>query len=560
MSKTAPLSSPAGPRTRAAERKVAWSESTAKGWGRLLLALVGGAAVGLSFQPYRWWPLLFFGVAALSLAVIDARPRRAFGLGFVFGVVMLALTIGWIHVLGVPVAILLIALEGIFFGGLGLVLALITRLRWWPVGAAAAWVLVEFGYSRIPFGGFGWTRIGYAVVDTPLAGFLAFVGVAGVSFLAAMVGQLLAWVLVRSAGTSPRIGVRMLVAVLAGAVLFGVGLPLQRWEPEPAAGTQGSVEVAIVQGNVPGRGIEAMGRARTVTINHLSQTVDLMTQVRLGRQPEPDFILWPENSTDIDPTLDAQTKIVVDAAAAISGLPVMVGAVMEGPGVDERQTTALWWQQNGAIAARYDKRNLVPFGEWIPFRSQLLPLVPILKLVGPQSIPGRRPGVLNVPIRTSTGIRQVGVGDVICFELAYDQTVDQAITSGAQLMMVQSNNATYGGTGQIEQQFAITRARAMETRREISVATTNSVSGSIDRDGQVVWRSDQFTHADQVVTMPLRSAITPAVRYGSWIDRSLALLAVLFLLAGLGLARPGRASGRPRLWPGRARVHQDGGH
>ena len=550
---------------RRGERKRAWAEPRRRGWGRLGLAVLGGAAVGLSFQPYRLWPLLFVGVTALTLAVIGARPRRAFGLGFAFGLVLLVLTIGWIHVLGAPVAAVLIVFEALFFGLLGLALTLVTRLRWWPVGASAAWVLIEFGYSRIPFGGFGWTRIGYAVVDTPLAGFLPFVGVAGVSFLAVLVGQLLAWVLLdlrarttrrqEHPGRRRRPFARLVVAVLAWVVLFGVGLPLTSWEPEPAAGTQGSVRVGIVQGNVPGRGIEALGRARTVTINHLSQTVDLMTQVRLGNRPKPDFILWPENSTDIDPTLDAQTKIVVDAAAAIAGLPVMVGAVMEGPGADERQTSALWWQPDGAVAARYNKRNLVPFGEWIPYRDQLLPLIPMLQLVGAQSIPGTRPGVMTVPLQTSTGRQQVGVGDVICFELAYDKTVDQAITAGAQLMMVQSNNATYGGTGQIEQQFAITRARAMETRREIAVATTNSVSGFIDRDGQVVWRSDQFTHADQVVTMPLRSAITPAVRYGSWVDRGLAVLAGLFCLAGIGL---GRRTGRIRYWPSRARVREDG--
>ncbi len=530
---------------RRAARAAAWREPRRRGWGRLLLAVAGGACVGLSFQPYALWPLLFLGVAALTVAAYGARPRRAFGLGFVFGVVMLTLTIGWIHVLGLPVAIVLVAFEALFFALLGLGLSLITRLRWWPVGAAAAWVLVEYGYSRIPFGGFGWTRIGYAVVDTPLAGFLPFVGVAGVSFLAAATAQLLAWLVVRPRRRRARSGLglpaRIGIAVLAWVVVFGAGLPLRGWQP--TATGQGSVNVAIVQGNVPGRGIEALGRARTVTVNHLSQTADLVTQVRLGRQPQPDFILWPENSTDIDPTLDAQTRIVVNAAAAIAGVPVMVGAVMEGPGRDERQTSALWWQPDGAVAARYDKRNLVPFGEWIPFRDQLLPLLPILKLVGAQSIPGTRPGVLRVPLQTSTGRQQVGVGDVICFELAYDATVHQAITSGAQLMMVQSNNATYGGTGQIEQQFAITRARAMETRRDFAVATTNSVSGFIHADGQVVWRSDQFTHTDQVVTMPLQNAITPAVRYGGWIDAALAVLAGLFVLAGAFV--PGRAGRRP---------------
>ncbi len=136
---------------------------------------------------------------------------------------------------------MLIALEALFFGLLGLALALITRLRWWPVGAAAAWVLVEFGYSRIPFGGFGWTRIGYAVVDTPLAGFLPFVGVAGVSFLAALVGSWpvapgCCWLVPAARRAEP--GRRPVarpfgccVAVLAWAVLFGVGLPLRAGSP-----------------------------------------------------------------------------------------------------------------------------------------------------------------------------------------------------------------------------------------------------------------------------------------------------------------------------------------
>ncbi len=157
-------------------------------------------------------------------------------------------------------------------------------------------------------------------------------------------------------------------------------------------------------------------------------------------------------------------------------------------------------------------------------------------------------------------MQRVAVGDVICFELAYDQTVDQAITSGAQVMMVQSNNATYGGTGQIEQQFAITRARAMETRREIAVATTNSVSGFIDRDGRVVLAFGPV-HPRRPRGQRCRcaSSITPGVRYGAWVDRGLAGLAVLFCWpAGRPLRRPRRTASGSAYWPGRARVRQDG--
>ena len=343
----------------------------------------------------------------------------------------------------------------------------------------------------------------------------------------------------------------MLGAVLGLLVLRLVGTAATRFQVEPLAGRQGSVTVGIVQGNVPGRGIEAMGRARSVTNNHLAETIDLTARARLGQVAQPDFLLWPENSTDIDPTLDPLTGATVQAAAQVAGVPILVGAAMQGPGPDERQTTALWWDPLRGILARYDKRNLVPFGEWIPFRAQLLPLVPILAEVGSQSIAGTRPGVLDVPV----GGRQVKVGDVICFELAYDATVYETLTSGAQVSMVQSNNATYGGTGQIEQQFAITRARAMESRREIAVATTNSVSGYIDRDGHVVTRTVEFTADDRVVTMPLRTAITPAVRLAPWLDRGLSLFALLCCALAVverrRSRRPGVAAPNPTPQPTR---------
>jgi apolipoprotein N-acyltransferase len=373
-------------------------------------------------------------------------------------------------------------------------------------------------------------------VDTPLAGFFPIIGVVGVSFVVALVGQLIAWGVLALRRARPgrlRRRTRVLIAGVAIICLGLLGSALRLYQVEPAATSAGSVHVGIVQGNIPGRGIEAMGRARSVTNNHLSETIHLMTNVRLGQAPEPDFLLWPENSTDIDPTVDPLTQQTVQAAAEVAGRPILMGAVMQGPGPDERQTTALWWDPDRGVLARYDKQNLVPFGEWIPFRKQLLPLIPLLQQVGAQSVPGTRPGVLDV----TAGGRPIKVGDVICFELAYDQTIYRSLIGGAQVMMVQSNNATYGGTGQIEQQFAITRARAMESRREIAVATTNSVSGFITRDGEVAIRTREFTAQSMVVEMPLRSALTPAIRVAPWLERGLALVAVLACFAA---ARGGR--------------------
>ncbi|HEU4908882.1 MAG TPA: apolipoprotein N-acyltransferase, partial [Propionibacteriaceae bacterium] len=499
---------------------------------RVGIILLAGVAVGLSWQPYGVWPLMLLGIPTFTLAVRGVRLLNAFGLGYLFGLAMLALAISWVHVLGTWVAVVLIIFMSLFFGLLGLATTLVGRLRWWPVATACCWVLIEYAYSRIPFGGFGWTRIAYAVVDTPLAGYFPIIGVAGVSLMVALIGQLIAWVVVELlAPPGGRVRRRSHVIIAAAAILSIslLGSALRLYQVEPAATSAGSVRVGIVQGNIPGRGIEAMGRARSVTNNHLSETIHLMTKVRLGQEAQPDFLLFPENSTDIDPTVDPITRQTVQAAAEVADLPILVGAVMQGPGPDERQTAALWWDPEQGVLARYDKQNLVPFGEWIPFRAQLLPLIPLLQEVGAQSVAGTRPGVLDV---TAAG-RPIKIGDAICFELAYDRTIYQAITGGAQVMMVQSNNATYGGTGQIEQQFAITRARAMETRREIAVATTNSVSGFITRDGTVAIRTHEFTAQSMVVEMPLRNALTPAIRVAPWLERGLALVGVLACLAAI---------------------------
>jgi apolipoprotein N-acyltransferase len=529
-------------------------------WVRLVWVLLAGVAMGLAFQPYNLWPLLAVAIPLLTLVVRDVRPRQAFALGYVFGVAMLTVSISWVHVLGIWVAVALVAFESLFFGGLGLLLQLTAGLRAWPLAGACAWALTEYAYSRIPFGGFGWTRAAYAAVDTPLAGYLPLLGVAGLSFVVALAGQLLAWLWLRvrserALGRPPHRS-PALVGVLAGVTLLGsTGAALHLFQVEPMEGRAGSLNVGIVQGNVPGRGLAALGRARTVTSNHLNESVRLVTRARLGAVPQPDFLLWPENSTDIDPLRDPVTREVVQSAAEVAGVPVLVGAVMAGPGPEERQTTALWWDPDAGVVARYDKRNLVPFGEWIPFRDQLRPLIPILEQVGAQSVPGTVPGVLKVPFEGGT----LRVGDVICFELAYDDTIYETITGGAEISVVQSNNATYGGTGQIEQQFAITRARAMETRREIAVATTNSVSGFIDRNGRVVARTAEFTAASMVVTMPRRAAVTPAVRVAPWLDRLAAAGAVAFLLTALWGRRPKNAlaAHRPKQSVGSAYMQQN---
>lgn len=516
---------------------------------RFAVALAAGAATGLAFKPTNLWLVMFIGIAAWLL-LFDPRLRpkgSGFGIGYGFGLGLGAVSLNWLSVLvagaGPFLAAALIVFEAVFFGLLGVVVRRVRPLIWWPLAVALAWGAVEFVYGRVPFGGFGWIRLAYAQVDSPLAGLFPIIGVTGVSVLTALIAAGVAWLAVRL-WSSPRtwIGpVTASVALLIG--LAGITSVGRAYAPEPAEG-HGTVTIGMVQGNVDGgAGTGAMGRARSVTNNHLGETINLMAKARAGAVPMPDFILWPENSTDIDPELDAQTRATVTAAVEVAERPILVGAVTAGPGEDERQTTALWWNPagtttpaTGPVSDRYHKRNLVPFGEYIPYRDALLPRIPLLKLVGAQSVPGTTPGVLEGKLADG---RTLKVGDVICFELAYDATVHEAVR-GSEVLVVQSNNATYRGTPQIPQQFAITRVRAMEARREIVVATTNALSGYVDRDGRVIDRTVEGTAASRSYVVPLRTAITPAVQFAGVYDLITVLGALVAL--GFGVFKGGRAA------------------
>lgn len=492
----------------------------ARHWGlRTAVAIVAGILVALGFQPYGWWPLLLVGVAGLSVCVLSAkRWWGAAGIGYAFGLGFMGLGVNWMQVIFLQAMFALVVIEAVWYALLAVLIRLGARTAWWPLLAAGSWTVVEYVFSRFPFDGFGWMRIGYAMVDSPLAWGMPIVGVAGVGLATALVGQGLAWL--ATAPSAKR------TAVVASGVAALVGLSATGLLIVPGAST-GTVTSGWVQGGAPGGGVYGLGPARTITRNQVAETGRLFDRVDAGEVVRPDFVVWPENSTDMDPFDDAETAQLVSSALARTNTSILVGAVTNGPGPDERQTVSLWWNPDGTISARYVKRGIVPFGEWVPFRNLLLPLIPELAYVGAQSVAGTDPGVLHVTLADG---RPLEVGVVICYDLAFDRIVADTVTNGAQVLIVQSSNAMYQGTGQIDQQFAITRARAMELRRDILVVTTSGVSGLIRADGSVEFSTTDHTSASGVVTLQERSGLTPAAAWGGAIEAAL----VLATLAGLG--------------------------
>ena len=493
---------------------------------RIVLALLSGVALALSFEPVRLVFLLPVAVAAFLCCVHARSLRVGAGLGLLLGLVFWHVHIFWMRVVGVEAWLALSLFMTLWFVLLGAALAAVSRLRWWPLWSALVWVAIEVLSGAYPMSGFTWGRLVFATIDTPYAGWLPWVGANGVSLLVALSGAALAWVVLRLRSRWSRL--RRRDALVAGGVLVvttaAVVLPgLATWSGEDA----GTARVAIVQGDVPGNGDDLLTYNREVTRSHLDLTRDLAADVDAGRAERPDFVVWPENATAVDPFRDQEFRPALRRTAASLGVPILVGGLVDAPEEGEVLNQGIVYDPAQGAGDRYTKRHPVPFGEYIPYRDKLgiernfsqLSQVPRDMLSGTRTSPLRIDGTL--------------VADAICFDVSYDDAIGDQVRGGAELLTVQTSNAFFIHTDQIDQQFAISRLRALETGRTVVIASVNGRSGFIGPDGTVRAGIEPRTRAVLAQDVPLVRGAPPAMVVGPWLGRACVVIALGAVVAAL---------------------------
>ncbi|MDN5743706.1 MAG: apolipoprotein N-acyltransferase [Nocardioidaceae bacterium] len=507
-------------------------------WQRPTVAVLGGAALSAAFEPIDLPWLLPFAVACFALATDVASPRRSALAGLIFGVCFYFPHIAWMRAsIGTDAWLALAGIEAAFYGLLGLAVPLLRRLPLWPLWLAAAWTTMESLRSGWPFSGMPWGRLAFAAIDTPVAPAVAYAGMSGLSFLLALLSFCLAHTIRQGLAWRPGERLRHRDSLLgSGAATVGLLALLLTPALLPYHATQsGTARVAVVQGNVPGPGNDILYDPRGVTENHVNATVQLAADVSAGDAPQPDFVVWPENSTATDPFSDLPVhQGIVEATSAI-GVPVLVGGIVD-QGDKYVLNQGIVWDPVTGPGERYTKHHPVPYGEYIPYRDLWEPQFGRLAEI----TRNMRSGTSTQPIT----IAGVEVADAICFDVAYDDVMPAQVRAGAQMLVVQTSNASFINTFQIEQQFAITRLRAIEAGRWLTVASTNGRTGVIDPDGAVVAAAGIKTTEVLSEQVGLSSDLTPAMRLGPWPSRVLTVLTLLALAAGVITYRRGVSKDR----------------
>lgn len=495
---------------------------------RVALATAAGVLLYLSGPPRTLWWLAPIAFAVLGWVLHDRRARAGFGYATCFGLGYLVPLLAWTgEFVGVIAWLPLALFEALLVGLAGAAIAAVSRLPAWPVWAALLWVTGEALRSLAPFDGFPWAKIAFT---QPEGVYLPLAAVAGTPLIGLAVSLtgfgIAAFVLRARTDRRPRpLVVPALAALLPIAAAFGA-LPLVGTDAN-----DGTAVVAVVQGNVPRAGLDFNAQRRAVLDNHSERTIQLAEDVAAGRAEQPDLVIWPENSSDIDPYRNPDAAAAIDRAARAIDAPIAVGSVLVDDDRRPRNTVILWDPQRGPID-EYTKRQLQPFGETMPMRDFFRLFTSAVDRAN-NFKPGTEPVVFPMA--------NARVALATCYEVAFDGVVRENV-EGSNLLAVPTNNATFGYTEMTYQQLAMDRVRAVEHGRAVAVAATSGVSAFVMPDGSVTQQTGLFTDAALVQELPLRSTTTLSDRLGSAPEWAMVLAGLGALVAAVVIRRRQRGT------------------
>ena len=437
--------------------------------------------------------------------------------------------LGW--TLGGLAALLVSAYLGAYLSGAAWIVA---RCRngygeWGLLAFPAAWVGVEHARS-ILFTGFPWMQFGYA-----LSGHLYLrqsadlAGVPGIGFVLATVNLLLYAAAARLArGERRRCLLPIAGAVAVVSFLFSYGV----YRLGEAGAERGRREILV--------GIAQGGIDQSVKWDPAHQRETLAIYGRLSREAKrlgAEVIVWPETAAPFFYGWEPDLNPLVDNVAASTGVPILFGAPRFEPAGGGRYFNSVFHlDRHGVVQGVYDKRHLVPFGEYIPLRNILF-FIKKLTVGETDFSSGEGPSLFRVEGTLA--------GASVCYEAVFPGIIRDSVRGGATWLVNVTNDAWFGDTVAPHQHLAMARMRTVEFRRAMVRAANSGVSAVIDPTGETVARMDLFRRGTAVGRVLPRGGETIYAKMGEIFAISCTIM-TLFVLAATGFGRRGARASRSR--------------
>ncbi|MBW3619773.1 MAG: apolipoprotein N-acyltransferase [Actinobacteria bacterium] len=517
---------------------------------RPLLAAAAAVAAGLSIvvaqPPLGWWPTTFLAAPLLLLAVATetdlpegTRPR-AFRWGLLAGVAAYAPMLAWlVRPAGYLGWVLLVLIQAAFLGLLAVLLRPVVRTPWVVLAAPVLWAGMDAWRGVFPLGGFEWGSIAYAAVEgswmLPLA---RLVGGRGITVLTVLVGALAfeAGRRVHAAVTAVPTGgsVEQLRDGLPAAQRPLVGLAVALLVSvlatiEPPATTGESLDVLVVQGNDELDRTELTARE---VDRDIAATMRELTVAAVDAGDTPDLTVWPESSVDRDAFGERGADLLpeVEVAAEATDGNLLVGVNRDGDVEGTFLNSAVLVDAAGDPVDAYVKRQIVPFGEYVPFRAAL-GWFPPLRQIPRDAVRGERAAGVTVD--------DVRVAVVICFETLFPDLVRQNVVADgedAALVVSTTNDASFGRSAEPAQHLAQSRLRAVETGRWVVHAALSGASAFVSPAGEVFDQTGVFELTTIRRDVPLVAGRTPFLATGDVLGAAVRLATAVWLLVLLARA------------------------
>jgi apolipoprotein N-acyltransferase len=493
------------------------SNTDNKVWFRVLLAVFFGASTSFSFAPYSVWPLAIISPAVLLLLSYTQKPKRAFLIGWLWGMGLFGLGLSWVHVSidtfgGVPriVGVFLLTLLSAYLALFPACYSWLVSRCWkqnlklqFFIASPVLWLLTESVRGWL-FTGFPWLWLGYSQIDSPLAGYAPVGGVELLNFVVALTAAGCAYLWVT----------RKAIALLPMVFIFTVGFTLNSIEwVVPKAGSE--TKLALIQGNI--------AQEKKWLPSERWPTLEKYTELTQNHW-DADIIIWPEAAIPAFEYELPQFFSTLDKAGKKTHTALITG-VLNRVNRTTFYNSVLVLGENGKgeyqynIDSLYHKHHLLPFGEFVPFETLLRPIAPLFNLPNSSFSRGNY-------IQDNLLANHRHLASALCYEIIFGEQVRANITNQTDFILTLSNDAWFGSSVGPLQHMEIARMRALELGKPLIRSTNTGVTAVTDEKGKIIAKIPQFKTGVLTTTIRSMTGETPYLRFGAWPIYIFAVLAM----------------------------------